>query len=156
MSDASDHYFGECPICRRTNGCLHVGKSHWFFCDEHRVRWNVGSNLISSWRDQTEEEQRAIYNAKDFGSYRIVEPYFTPPMQWGAKTYRDVAKDRLVQTICESIGGSPWIDEVEEGLKIFFAKFDTAIEANPFVAEIFNRPTPSNILRLDDDTEIPF
>jgi hypothetical protein len=72
-------YWGTCPHCHDCSGQLNVGRSHWFFCDEHKVRWCVGSNLFSAWRFQTEEEQRAIYDAKDFGSYRDVEPYFPPP-----------------------------------------------------------------------------
>ena len=58
--DTTD-YFGVCPDCRRTNGCLNVGGDHWFYCTEHHVRWWVGSNLFSSWRDQTPNQQRAIY-----------------------------------------------------------------------------------------------
>jgi hypothetical protein len=149
MSDESDHpYFGGCPICHDCGGYINVGRSHWFFCDEHKVRWNVGSNLFSSWRDQTEEEQRAVYNAKDFGSYKVVEPHHeavpaaenTPPKQYGTNTHRDVAKERLIQTIYESIGGGPWTDDFEEALADFLAKFNSAIDAVPYVAEVFDKP----------------
>jgi hypothetical protein len=58
LSDTSD-YFGVCPTCRKTDGYVNVGRDHWFVCDEHRVRWCVGSNLFSSWRGETEAEQQA-------------------------------------------------------------------------------------------------
>jgi hypothetical protein len=45
-------YFGLCPKCRRTDGYLNVGRDHWFVCDAHRLRWYVGSNLFSCWRDE--------------------------------------------------------------------------------------------------------
>ena len=35
---------------------MNVGKYHWFYCPEHRVRWCVGYNLQSSWRYETEED----------------------------------------------------------------------------------------------------
>jgi hypothetical protein len=74
----SKDYFGTCPHCHDCGGYINVGRSHWFFCDEHKVRWLIGSNLFSCWRYQTEEEQRAIYDAMRFGGYQNVEPYFPP------------------------------------------------------------------------------
>ncbi len=53
---------------------LNIGKEHWFYCDAHRVRWCIGRNIFSSWMWQTEDEQRAEYEGKDFGRYREVEP----------------------------------------------------------------------------------
>lgn len=46
--------YGGCPACGRTDGYRNVGRDHWFFCAEHRVRWWAGSNLFSSWRGETE------------------------------------------------------------------------------------------------------
>ena len=69
---ASDE-FGTCPECGQTDGYLNIGRGHWFYCRQHRVRWFVGSNLFGSWREQTEAEQRADYDALEFGSYREVE-----------------------------------------------------------------------------------
>jgi hypothetical protein len=73
-----ENYFGTCPHCHRSNGFINIGRSHWFFCDEHKVKWCVGSNLFSSWRSETEAEQRAIYDAKDFGNYEDVMPSHRP------------------------------------------------------------------------------
>ena len=56
-----DNYFGGCPTCGRTNGYLNARWNHWFVCEEHRVRWYAGSNLFSSWKDETEDEQREAW-----------------------------------------------------------------------------------------------
>jgi hypothetical protein len=53
-------------------------ESHWMFCREHKTRWCIGSNLFSSWRHETEAEQRAWYDKENFGSYETVEPYHAP------------------------------------------------------------------------------
>jgi hypothetical protein len=69
-----DNYFGGCPQCGRDDGCANVGRSHWFYCKEHKVKWCIGSNLFSTWRDETEEEQRRIYNEIGLGDFTEVEP----------------------------------------------------------------------------------
>ena len=68
-------YFGLCPRCKKTDGYYNVGRGHWFYCRQHRTKWVVGANLFSSWRDQTEQEQRRNYDANGFGSYEEVEPF---------------------------------------------------------------------------------
>jgi hypothetical protein len=232
-----DH-FGACPHCRQFDGIMNVGKGHWLFCDEHKVRWFVGSNLFDSWKQETEEEQRAIYDAKDFGSYQDVSPYHPPstdvrredttklerlfsadngeshckpttnqerhqtmndplvtietscgqvfelrvselsdrqltillagngeradvdpahiaamraelqrratPAQnehamTSTNTFRNLAESQLINTIYQSIGGSPWTDEFEDALANFMAKFNSAIDAVPVVAEVFDK-----------------
>jgi hypothetical protein len=72
---AEDH-FGLCPICRRTDGYLNAGRTHVFFCEEHRVCWTAGSNLFSSWRHETDEEQRAAFERIE--GFREVTPFFWP------------------------------------------------------------------------------
>lgn len=69
-----DSHFGECPECGRNDGYLNAGRTHVFFCDEHKTRWTVGSNLFSSWRDETEEEQREAWDSRGLEFYREVEP----------------------------------------------------------------------------------
>jgi hypothetical protein len=54
-----EDYFGVCPICRMQNGYLNDGRVHWFVCNTHMTKWCVGSNLFSSWRDETEEQHFA-------------------------------------------------------------------------------------------------
>jgi hypothetical protein len=73
--DGTPSYWGVCPVCHQTDGCINIGKAHWYFCKEHKTRWCVGANLFSTWRTQTEEEQRAIYDGLDFGTFTDVKPH---------------------------------------------------------------------------------
>jgi hypothetical protein len=73
-----DDYFGLCPICHKTDGYANAGRSHRFYCKEHKTSWLVGSNLFSSWRDQTEAEQRKIWDEIGLNDFADVEPYFHP------------------------------------------------------------------------------
>jgi hypothetical protein len=59
MSDEEFHHFGVCPTCHRGNTYTKTGKTHVFFCEEHKVFWVAGVNLFSSWQHETEDEQRA-------------------------------------------------------------------------------------------------
>ena len=68
----NDH-FGVCPTCKSNDGYINIGKGHWFYCREHRVRWFVGSNLISTWRDETEDEQRAQYDRLGFAEFHRID-----------------------------------------------------------------------------------
>ena len=70
----SDHYFGGCPECGDQDGYTNVGRSHWIFCIAHRTKWCIGANLFSSWRDETEAEQRLAYDAIGLGSFAEVKP----------------------------------------------------------------------------------
>lgn len=73
MSDiTTDEYFGGCPHCGQTDGYLNVSRNHWFVCDEHKVTWRVGSNLFSSWRDESDTDWKR--NAMKLARYRQVEP----------------------------------------------------------------------------------
>ncbi len=65
---------GICPECGRYDGYLNIGRGQWFYCTEHHTCWLAGENLFSSWRFETEAEQRARYDALDFDTYRQVEP----------------------------------------------------------------------------------
>ena len=73
--------FGVCPTCRKTDGYANVRKLHIFFCREHKVRWRVGINLFSSWKDQTEDEQRHIYETVGLGGFAEIEPYMSAEAQ---------------------------------------------------------------------------
>ncbi len=70
----TDAYFGGCPVCGETTGNLNVGRDHWFICDKHRTKWCIGSNLFSSWRDETEAEWQR--NAEKLAGYRAVNPIY--------------------------------------------------------------------------------
>jgi hypothetical protein len=70
------HYFGVCPECHRTDGYINVGRGHWFYCQQHHTRWCVGSNLFDSWKFETEDEQRDIYDRVGFSRFQDVEPFY--------------------------------------------------------------------------------
>jgi hypothetical protein len=74
-----EEQFGACPVCHSHDGFYNAGRNHWFVCHEHRVRWWVGSNLFSAWREETENEQRHAYEVEPgWGFYEDVDPL--PPM----------------------------------------------------------------------------
>ncbi len=50
--------FGGCPYCGQNDGYLNDGRDHWFFCNQHKTKWLVGSNLFSSWREEDDEVWR--------------------------------------------------------------------------------------------------
>jgi hypothetical protein len=67
-------YFGGCPRCGRNDGYVNASKAHVFICREHKVCWTIGSNIFSSWKEQTEEEQRRIWNEIGLEDFTEVEP----------------------------------------------------------------------------------
>ena len=73
-----DGYFGVCPTCHKHDGYVNVGGGHWFLCNEHRVMWFIGANLFSSWRDETEEEQRATFERLGLEAFECVKPFRDP------------------------------------------------------------------------------
>jgi hypothetical protein len=73
---ASDGYFGLCPICKKTDGYVNVGRSHWFICEEHRARWCIGANVFSSWRYESESEQQQHCEKIGFDEFTDVEPFY--------------------------------------------------------------------------------
>jgi hypothetical protein len=87
--------FGLCPHCRNNDGYVNVGRGHWFVCDEHKVMWFAGTNLFSSWRDETDEEQRRAWAARGLDEYSDIEPYYPPQ-----EDSEDSQKDRAHQ-LCE-------------------------------------------------------
>jgi hypothetical protein len=86
MTMTVESYFGGCPQCGKDDGYTNVGRSHWFFCKAHKTKWCIGANLFSSWRDETEDEQRRAYDEIGMGEYTEVEPLpCTDPELTGAK-----------------------------------------------------------------------
>ena len=66
-----DEAFGGCPRCGRTKGYMNIGRAHWLFCDRHMLKWCVGNNLFSTWRDETEEDWRR--NWEKLQGYSVFE-----------------------------------------------------------------------------------
>ena len=92
----TEGHFGFCPECHRVPAeYINVGRGHFFVCPECKVYWYGGSNLFSSCREQTEEQQRAIYNETLGDGFRRVEDSYYPPMEaikeevWGPRLVTD-------------------------------------------------------------------
>lgn len=73
--------FGECPECGRGDEYRNIYKHHFFFCDEHRFVWIGGTNLFSSWHEETEEDWRrewdhlkGYHTVDGFGEYESGTP----------------------------------------------------------------------------------
>ena len=66
----SDYSVG-CPHCGANNGFFNVGQAHWLVCDVHKTKWCIGSNLFSSWKQESE----TIWwkNAEKLANYSEVE-----------------------------------------------------------------------------------
>ena len=60
-----------CPECDGGDGMINIGRSHWCYCNKCKVQWCIGSNLFSSWREETVAEQRARYHALGLQDYTI-------------------------------------------------------------------------------------
>lgn len=71
-------YFGGCPHCGSSDGFLNFGRDHWGICHKHQVKWYIGSNLFSGWRDEAEEQW--LRNTYRLSPYHQVEPIF--PTCW--------------------------------------------------------------------------
>ncbi len=65
-------HFGVCPDCHKSDGFINLGRGHWFYCAQHKVCWYVGSNLLSSWREQSIDEQRQIFDRLGFETFRRI------------------------------------------------------------------------------------
>ena len=72
--DANIECFGGCPYCGGYDIYLDIGRDHWMVCRTHQVRWHIGSNLFSAWREQTEEQR--LRNTYELAGYREVESVF--------------------------------------------------------------------------------
>lgn len=67
-----NNYFGGCTTCGGYTGVLNIGRSHWYVCEDHGVKWNVGANLFANWRQENEAIWRA--NAVRLSQLSEVEP----------------------------------------------------------------------------------
>ena len=53
--DEEENYWGHCPHPEHENYYLNIGRGHWMVCDKCKIKWFIGSNLFSSWREENEE-----------------------------------------------------------------------------------------------------
>ncbi len=67
-------YDGSCPHCGDADVMFNIGPDHWVVCHAHKTKWRIGSNLYSSWRDQTEADWTR--NSYLLSTYMTVKPIF--------------------------------------------------------------------------------
>ena len=60
-------HFLSCPSCGEEGKWLNVGSSHWGVCTDCEVKWAIGTNLLPSWQDETDDDWKR--NAKLLASY---------------------------------------------------------------------------------------
>lgn len=86
-----DPYWGLCPTCLNTDGYINIGRVHWFVCHEHRARWCIGSNLSSTWMDQTEDDWAR--DCERIRAYAEIEPVHP-----GIPTRRRGSRELVIET----------------------------------------------------------
>jgi hypothetical protein len=62
----------DCSLCGQPSPWVNVGKTHVGYCVACGVSYIIGSNLLSSWQDETEEEQRDAYAAAGITTLRRI------------------------------------------------------------------------------------
>ena len=65
-------YFGHCSFTEHENHYLNIGRGHWMVCDKCELKWFIGENLFSSWREENEDIWKA--NADRIKDYRELDP----------------------------------------------------------------------------------
>jgi hypothetical protein len=67
-----DDQFGACPECGKRDGYRNIYRQHFFFCEEHRITWVPGTNLFSSWREESKKDWREAW--EQLKDYRVYDP----------------------------------------------------------------------------------
>lgn len=75
---SNDGYFGLCPICHKTDGYTNAGRSHVFYCREHKLSWGGNVNIFSTWQFETRQQQRRTWQEIGLDTFQRVEPYYPP------------------------------------------------------------------------------
>jgi len=70
---AAGNHFGDCPKCRKNDGHLNIGREHWFYCRQHRVKWRAGSELFPDWMQENADTWRQNKALLDL--FMEVEPF---------------------------------------------------------------------------------
>jgi len=97
--------FGGCPVCGQGEEYVNVEREHFFICRDHKVFWNVGSNLFSSWKEQDEAHWRD--NAALLLTFTEVDP-IQPSIHMPLIEYADkVARGVIAPAESPEAGGKP-------------------------------------------------
>ena len=60
-----------CPKCGRESLYMNINRDHYFYCEEDRVAWYIGSNIFSDWRD--EDPSVWEFNRKRLSRFEVIE-----------------------------------------------------------------------------------
>ena len=92
---AKETYFGLCPDCHAEPAIRNVNRTHVAHCEKCRVKWIIGANLFSSWRDETEADWKD--SASLLSGFREVQPYFASDDGFAAhdKKRRDLTEEGI-------------------------------------------------------------
>jgi len=69
----AENHFGVCPKCKSSDGHLNIGRTHWFFCKKHRVKWRAGHDIFPDWRQETLVNWKHNESLLDF--FMEIEPF---------------------------------------------------------------------------------
>lgn len=70
-----NYYFGCCK-CGHCHRVRNIGSDHWYYCDNCKFKWYVGSNLFNTWKEENEDIWKENYNY--LLKYQEIEPqHFT-------------------------------------------------------------------------------
>ena len=100
-----ENYFGHCPNKNHRNFVRNVGPDHWMCCDECKIRWLIGSDLFSGWRDEDESDWESnihkIANYKDCSGSEFAEYNITQEDKVMGKSFSEENSESRVSKICE-------------------------------------------------------
>jgi hypothetical protein len=72
VPNGNSEIFGGCPLCGCADNIWNIGREHWSVCHRHKTKWHIGSNLFSSWKDESEQDW--LRNEYRLATYRTVKP----------------------------------------------------------------------------------
>ncbi len=64
----NENYFGHCGVKEHENYAFNYGSGNWMCCDECKIVWCIGENMLTGWRDEDEEDWKR--NLEIYGQYK--------------------------------------------------------------------------------------
>jgi hypothetical protein len=153
----TQEHFGACPSCGQCDLSLNIGRNHWHACTVHKVRWCIGSNLFSSWREETEETWRV--NAERLAGFTEIEPIYPTVDQWQVLADMAYALDNAgprmaVEYLEAALAAFPEVDPATD----FKAAVVRTLLDN--MIDVLGGPTPASdrlpMVAVNDDADLPF
>ncbi len=75
-TEHEDDTFGLCPGCHKPGNHFNLHSENWAACSTCKTMWNVGNNLLESWREETPEIWTRNWRLVE--NYTPVEPFYWP------------------------------------------------------------------------------